>query len=414
MALYKGSGPLTQHGSRIDGTVWDRSAPGATIRGWPNPRLHPSNRFVQYDGTAADLDRIFDTLDAETKAKWLSRAAEFWMLLLCPDKWFELYQMHFGTTDRDAYRGTNMARMAQGLPPVSEPPEIHTLAAADEIAIAQNPDVQITWYRTAPTIPYKHVAMIWARPRLTFNPTSKSIRKYRYIETIEITPATPVSIAAALSYAGMTTPGQIIDLHIGIAELGNVPFAHIFTTIKLEANPMISWYAAVKPTTRPDGSTLQVNDEYLDTTNHLTWFWDGLHWLSYEIFIGCQALLIDPAFTPTSDSFFDNAQMLPGYNVFVLDLIGNYYQQIYDGTNRFAISLAHITTTWAATYLVPQFIVVPPYLNRWNPINIVINAFVDAHAAPPNTPELFWLYVPRYGTPAVYATLSMRYRLVMP
>lgn len=55
------------------------------------------------------------------------------------------------------------------------------------------------------------------------------------------------------------------------------------TRALLEIDSYPALVGTAKPATRRDGSPLQVNDRWLDTSENTFWFWNGTYWLSERI-----------------------------------------------------------------------------------------------------------------------------------
>lgn len=115
---------MPQTSQRIDGQVWAAVGPGATIRGWTYPTMHPSRQFESLDEAARQLGYGWDGLSPEEQAAWQSKAGSWWQWMLCAVK--KIPPMPFYDV-RDGFKlfvATNTARQIQGLGPVRSPGQV--------------------------------------------------------------------------------------------------------------------------------------------------------------------------------------------------------------------------------------------------------------------------------------------------
>lgn len=111
---------------------------------------------------------------------------------------------------------------------------------------------------------------------------------------------------------------------------------------------LASWQASSKPTTRPNGTALVTGDRYLDTSDRLTWFWNGAYWLSEEIF------LVRTSFAggATITGGWGHHQINQSYNLFLLDFgYGGQLASPQDGSNYWDIRIERGNSAAAHTVL---------------------------------------------------------------
>lgn len=243
MALYKGPGPGADAGLRIDGQVWSASGPGATVRGWAYPTMHRSAQFNSFDAAARTLDESWDALTPAQQVGWTALGAAGRIRLGCP--WYFPQPIYYfaGVDGQEAFAAVNLAHQLQGIPWTDIAPEPKTYERNDSVTLLQEPylppppyplarHVRGLWQRDGRPGGESHCCMIWQRPRQTARTGAGSQRKYRFIGTIPLVLGGGNYFDDPLSSGRMVTPGGMIDLLLGLAEVGMPPFAAVQTQVR--------------------------------------------------------------------------------------------------------------------------------------------------------------------------------------
>ena len=303
MALYKGSSPDPNAGSRFQGLLWSRQGPGSTLRVPTCPRERISPRFELFDTAARNADDRYATFSAVQQAPWETSAQQNPWQGWCPPWAGNQPYGDGGTLGVDCYRGTALSRLCQGLPATETPPLIATLAANDALTLAANDDGQpadyppnihicATWSRSATTGPGPHVALLWARPRQTLSSGVGQFTKYRFIGWQFITPNIPLLLDPTITRNPFVTPGGVISLQVAFAEHGRAPFAWCKAELRIKEEPDMQQGSGPCEArlTLLSGVPITATDIVSATTLFLTPFrgnrialWDGYHWNSYPL-----------------------------------------------------------------------------------------------------------------------------------
>lgn len=124
----------------------------------------------------------------------------------------------------DAHRAVNLARMAQGLSQIAEPPQVNVWPKGDSLESTPYPYPTITWKRAEAIGPFPCVFMVWCRPIQGAEGPGKRLRHHRYLGTFPANPNEPLDILPPLSTSGYIPPGYGASLLVSVAELGQAPF----------------------------------------------------------------------------------------------------------------------------------------------------------------------------------------------
>jgi hypothetical protein len=206
----------------------------------------------------------------------------------------------------DVYVALNLARQAQGLAPVTHCPDFHATPGPDGLLVLARVNsptpadplkihVDLLWQTWARSRTIDYVAMIWARPRSTPDRDNTQMSRYKFCGFVPIIPDVPTNIDAVLLRKPVIYNNCVISLRVAIAEAGRSPFAFLSGRIRnnedsaMAAVYVPNWASTTKPTTRPDGTALQVGDRWyaIGTQPYDSqWYaWNGTYWISEQIFL---------------------------------------------------------------------------------------------------------------------------------
>jgi len=433
MARYKGSGPPTGVATRINGNVWSAPGPGATIRGWGYPTQAPSQQFSSYNAAARMLGQRFEDLPPQSVAAWTQWIHDWPDWMFCPPGPPSPIYGGSTLTPEQAFVATNLARTAQGQPWTTNPPPVTARPGPDGLIVlasAAPPDVEpplavhvaLLWQNPLRDPSLSYVASVWARPRTTIDHDNTDWSRYALCGTLPIDEGSPTQIDLLLLRLPVVAPAARISLRVGIAELGLPPFAWLSGRIKNEAASVSAavyvptWAAAAKPTTRPDGSPLQLGDRWWSTVLYSWWTWrtdvDSGRWVSDQTYRFSTRLIAD--FGPSTSSPFAWGYWPPPIQSDLL--IEQIAGQVYvvapnDAANYWRLEI-HLQpgTTYPGTVVGPAADTHALAPNQWNDVGSTTPVYVALGAGG----NILNPVAVKYGSPGnAYWQIAVTYRLVM-
>jgi len=433
VASYKGSGPPLGTATRINGQVWSAPGPGATIRGWGYPTQAPSQHFSSYNAAARMLDRHFHDLPPQSIAAWTQWIHDWPDWVFCPPGPPSPIYGGSTLTPDQAFVATNLARTAQGQPWTTNPPPVTARPGPDGLLVlasAAPPDVEpplavhvaLLWQNPLRDPSLSYVASVWARPRTTIDHDNTDWSRYALCGTLPIDEGTPTQIDLLLLRVPVVAPGARISLRVGIAELGLPPFAWLSGRIKNEAASVSAamyvpaWASAAKPTTRPDGSPLQLGDRWWSTVLYSWWTWrtdvDSGRWVSETIYT-CATTTNYDVWPANRNNYPVAVAVPPSENdIFIERITARAYSfGTFDDTNHWHLEAQKLTATEPPGTAIGTALKIAPLTpTTWKTFFHDVNAYCDMSSN--DAALLLDTYVT--GNPAAWwGDATCTYRLVM-
>jgi len=236
MARYKPGSAAPTAPIRIDGTVWQTTAHSRTLRAWPYPTMHPSNRFERYNALARQIDTLWPLVPPMVQTEWNVQAKWYYTnpspicmprrkCITCdiwdiPDFWDP--DMVDG---KQFHRAVNVNRLQHGLPYQSRYIILHTDWHAPDCYMYPGRPYTLVMYSQAWEVPGPYDVTIYARTSQQPNhPYYRNARAFRALVDLTVEDHAPTSIEQWLAPWRAARPGKTTHRLLARAVPGDSPF----------------------------------------------------------------------------------------------------------------------------------------------------------------------------------------------